>query len=91
MSTKIDSAESATKKVQHHAFHAAQVLREGVDGRIMVNLYGIFTDPSKRGSDLRIAREEIDKALAIIEATRWPKDADYDEAERAAGSEDGEE
>jgi hypothetical protein len=55
------------------------VLKEGVDGQIMLNTYGIFIDPRKRRSELRIAREEIDKALALIEATSWPSDADYDD------------
>jgi hypothetical protein len=43
----------------------------------MVNMLGVLSDPSSRGSDLRIARDEIEKALQIIEATTWPTDADY--------------
>jgi hypothetical protein len=43
----------------------------------MVNSLGILSNPSSRGSDLRIARDEIEKALQIIEATNWPTEADY--------------
>lgn len=86
---KINAAEAATRKVQDHAFKAAEVLRKSYDGRIMVNAYGILVEPDKRGSDLRIARDEINKALSILEATNWPTDSDYDAAERAPGFDDG--
>jgi hypothetical protein len=63
-------AEVATKQIESHALKAAEVLSQGSDGRIMVNMLGVL-------SDLRIARDEIEKALQIIEATTWPTDADY--------------
>ena len=89
---QLSAAETATKKIQDHAAEAARVLREGYDGRIMVNFYGIFSSPTDRGSDLRIARDKINEALALMEATNWPKDADYEAAERDTGcSADGEE
>jgi hypothetical protein len=70
-------AEEATKQIESHALKAAEVLSQGSDGRIMVNSLGILSNPSSRGSDLRIARDEIEKALQIIEATTWPTEADY--------------
>ena len=70
-------AEVATKQIESHALKAAEVLSQGSDGRIMVNSLGILSNPSSRGSDLRIARDEIEKALQIIEATTWPTEADY--------------
>ncbi len=79
MTAKINAAEATTTRVEEHALRAAQLLKEGVDGQIILNAYGIFIDPRKRRSELRIAREEIDKALALIEATSWPSDADYDD------------
>jgi hypothetical protein len=83
----IDSAHAATNSVQASARQAAKVLQNGWDGRIMVNGYGIFADPRARATDLRIAREHIDKALALMEATTWPTDADYVDAERATRQE----
>lgn len=79
------AAQEATKKIQEHAAEAARVLREGYDSRIMVNAYDIFSSPTDRGSDLRIARDKINEALALMEAANWPKDADYDAAERETG------
>ena len=78
MSDKIIArAGVATKQIECHALKAAEVLSQGSDGRIMVNSLGILSNPSSRGSDLRIARDEIEKALQIIEATTWPTEADY--------------
>ena len=76
--SKIDEAAEATKQIEVHAAEAARILREGLDGRIMVNFYGGYTSPRDRAVDLRSARERIDKALALLEATRWPTQADYD-------------
>jgi hypothetical protein len=70
-------AEVATKQIESHVLKAAEVLSQGSDGRIMVNMLGVLSDPSSRVSDLRIARDEIERALQIIEATTWPTDADY--------------
>jgi hypothetical protein len=91
MKEKIHNAEKATRAIQDQADKAARTLSEGCDGRIMINFYGIFTDPRSRAIDLRIAREEIDKALALIDSTKWPTNADYEAAEReSSGSRDDE-
>jgi hypothetical protein len=38
---------------------AALLLREGFEGNIMVNAYGVFMDHHKRRGELQTAREEI--------------------------------
>ena len=38
---------------------------------------GAFSEPQARASDLRIAVDELRKALQLLEATEWPTDADY--------------
>ena len=57
---------------------AVEVLSNGFNGQIMINAYsGAFSDPQARASDLRIAVDELRKALQLLEATEWPTDADY--------------
>ena len=41
-------------------------------------------------SEIKDVQEEIGKRLAIIEATNWPKNADYGEAEHTSSSEETE-
>jgi hypothetical protein len=43
----------------------------------------IYNDPSSRHIDLLAARKAIDEALSVINATKWPTNADYDLAENA--------
>jgi hypothetical protein len=42
------------------------------------NAYGILSEPSQVLADLYAAREAISQAIAFIDATKWPKDSDYD-------------
>ena len=75
---KFATAERATKQIENHARRAVEVLSNGFNGQIMINAYsGAFSDPQARASDLRIAVDELRKALQLLEATEWPTDADY--------------
>ncbi|WP_018237774.1 hypothetical protein [Ensifer sp. BR816] len=40
-------------------------------------------NPSSRHIDLLAARKAIDEALSVMNATKWPTNADYDLAENA--------
>lgn len=75
---KFGTAERATKQIETHTRRAVEVLSNGFNGQIMINAYsGAFSEPQARASDLRIAVDELTKALKLLEATEWPTDADY--------------
>lgn len=44
---------------------------------------GIYSDPSMRRSDLVEAQKAIEAALAVMRATAWPTNAEYDADEEA--------
>lgn len=51
------------------------MVSNGLNGRIMINAYpGPFSEPQREESDLRIAIDELTKALKLLEATEWPAD-----------------
>ncbi len=81
MST-IEKAAASTTTIQDHAGTALEAPQSGFNGRI-VNGYGIYVDPSGRRRDLLEARKAIDAALAVMEAAKWPTEAEYDLAEQA--------
>ena len=76
--SKVDAAARATGKVEHLASQAAQLLREGSDGKIMINSLGAYQDPSKRRGELQSAVEMLARAIAQMDAIAWPTDRDYD-------------
>jgi hypothetical protein len=75
--TKLNASAKTTEAVSELTRKAALVLREGYDGTTMVNAYGVFANHRRRKDELLIARGEIDKALALIDAAPWPSEADY--------------
>jgi hypothetical protein len=76
--SKVNASAKVTDAVIELSRQAAGILRDGHDGHIMVNAYGVFSDRHKRRNELLDARTAIDKALALIDAAPWPSDADYD-------------
>lgn len=78
----IEEAATATTTIQEHVSSALERLQGGFDGRI-VNGFGIYVDPSMRHQDLIEARKAIEAALAIMKATKWPTEAEYDAQENA--------
>ena len=74
--SKFVASENVTNAVRQLSGDAARLLREGFDGQIMVNAWGIFSDPLKRRGELQAAREAIDKALALFDAAPWPSGND---------------
>jgi hypothetical protein len=76
--SKLVASEKVTDAVRKLSGDATRLLQEGFDGEIMVNAYGIFSDPGKRRSELQAARDAIDKALSLLDAAPWPSKKDYD-------------
>ncbi|NSZ61137.1 hypothetical protein FY133_24205 (plasmid) [Agrobacterium tumefaciens] len=78
----IEEAAAATNSILEHVSSALERLQGGFNGRI-VNGFGIYADPSNRHYDLIEARKAIDAALAVMKATKWPTEAEYDAHENA--------
>ncbi len=60
--SKFVASEKVTNAVRQLSGDAARLLREGFDGQIMVNAFGIFSDPDpeKRRGELQAARDGMD-------------------------------
>jgi hypothetical protein len=61
--------EAASKEASDHLQRARTAL--DVAHRDGLNAEGALRNPQVQASHLKVAREEINKALAIIERTRW--------------------
>jgi len=59
----------ATTEVLNHVAHVREALK-GFLGR-EVRVAGVLTDPPVRAASLKWAQEELQKAVEIIEKTRW--------------------
>jgi hypothetical protein len=60
---------AASKDVSDHLERARQALDDA--HRDGLNADGVLRNPHVQASHLKVAREEINKALAAIEGTRW--------------------
>ena len=76
---KIQAAATATDKVFELVGNALGALDEQFEGRV-INGCGVHRDPSQARLALFVAIDELNKAKAIMEATAWPTNADYDQA-----------
>lgn len=74
----VSDAGATTTQLFELCSQAAHSLREGQQGRPRSNSLGVLIDPHDFRSDLVIAREKIDAALALFDGTTWPGKADYD-------------
>jgi hypothetical protein len=64
-----DTRSKATDQVREHVNRVQDTLSEyRRDG---INANGILTRPLFRAASLKAAREELSRAIAIIERTRW--------------------
>jgi hypothetical protein len=41
-------------------------------------LCGVYRDPAQRLADLQAAKDDLDRAIILHMATRWPTQTDYD-------------
>lgn len=78
----IEEAAAATNTIHEHVSSALERLQGGFNGRI-VSGFSIYADPSNRHHYLSEARKAIAAALAVMKATEWPTEAEYDAHENA--------
>ena len=64
-----DKRVQATTEVLNCVGHAREALK-GFSGR-NVRVQGVLTDPSVRAASLKWAQQELQKAVEIIEKTKW--------------------
>jgi hypothetical protein len=68
-----DEQSKATDQVREHADRAQDAIREfWRDG---INAEGVLMRPLFQAASLKAAREELSKAIAIIERTKWERTA----------------
>ena len=65
MLTKHAASKDARDHMERARIDLESAHREGL------NAAGVLRNPHVQASHLKVAREEINKALAIIEQTRW--------------------
>ena len=51
--------------------------REAIAAGRRINSVGVFHQPSGTLAALKLAREELDKAISLHGEVRWPSDRDY--------------
>jgi hypothetical protein len=76
MASKVQVAGRATDQVRARIEEAAALLADS-DARV-VNALGVLMQPQARRATLVAAKQAIEAALAIMDATTWPAAADYD-------------
>jgi len=64
-----DKRVQATTEVLNHVGHVREALK-GFLGRD-VRVQGVLTDPAVRAASLKWAQGELQKAVEIIEKTKW--------------------
>jgi hypothetical protein len=64
-----DRREKATRHVSEHVAHARRALDDFREDGISAE--GVLMRPHFQGASLKVAREELMKAIAIIERTKW--------------------
>jgi sulfite reductase beta subunit-like hemoprotein len=61
----------ATEHILAHVERAKESLRNIRAGNLSVE--GVFIHPASQQAALKVAREELDKAIAVMERTRWTR------------------
>jgi hypothetical protein len=65
------SQEDATSHVLAHVERASESLKSIREGQVSAD--GVFIHPKMQTVQLKVAREELDKAIAHMERTRWSR------------------
>jgi hypothetical protein len=76
MASKVQIAGRATDQVRARIDEVKALLADS-DARA-INAMGVFLRPRARRATLEAAKQAIDAALGVMDATAWPSDADYD-------------
>ena len=73
-----DTLKTAAAVTTATRAHISNVLLALEEFRLLgINSHGILMNPSAQLSDLRVAHEELGKAITIMQSTDWPSEADY--------------
>jgi hypothetical protein len=75
MASKVHVAGRATDQVRTRIEEVTALLADS-DARA-INAVGVFLQPRARRATLEAAKQAIDAALGVMDATAWPSDADY--------------
>jgi hypothetical protein len=76
MASKAQIAGRATDQVRARTEEAVALLGDG-EARA-INAIGVFMQPLTRRATLLAAKQAIEQALDVMDATAWPTAADYD-------------
>ena len=66
-----DTRETATGQVLGHVERARTSIRGVAAGNLSTD--GVFFNPPMTLTSLKIAREELNKAIAVMERTKWTR------------------
>jgi hypothetical protein len=75
MASKVQVAGRATDQVRARVDEVTALLAD-CDARA-INAVGVFLQPRARRATLEGAKQAIEAALAVMDATAWPSEADY--------------
>jgi hypothetical protein len=64
-----DKRVKATSEVLNHVGHVREALKEFFANDVRIQ--GVLSNPRVRAASLKWAQEELGKAIAIIEQTKW--------------------
>jgi hypothetical protein len=64
-----DKLVQATTEVLNHVGHVREALKGFLDRDVRIQ--GVLTDPAVRTASLKWAQEELQRAVEIIEKTKW--------------------
>ena len=66
-----DTRETATGQMLAHVERASTSIRSVAGGNVSSD--GVFFNPPMTLTSLKIAREELNKAIAVMEQTKWTR------------------
>jgi hypothetical protein len=72
----IQQAATATAQVHHSVTLTIHYLADFAANK---NALGVFMEPRTLRENLIVARAELDRAIAIIDAAKWPTARDYNQ------------
>ena len=75
MTDILRAAAKATEEASQHVVNAKIAVDDFFT--IGTNAAGVYTNPHAQLRDLEAARDELDKAMAIMQHTAWPSEGDY--------------
>ena len=75
MTDILRAAAKATEEASQHVINAKIAVEDFFN--IGTNAAGVYMNPPAQLRDLEAARDELNKAMAIMRGTAWPSEGDY--------------